>query len=271
MATKTEQDRFQELESLLTDAREEADGLRHELKRLQNVLVSTRLIMGHELKKPTTAISGYLDLALEDIGETEEVAGTLRKARSECQLLNELNLFFIELLKLDLGSDHVEVGDTDVINVVKECLRRAPVDLDAHSRTAIDVQAKRTEFIINSNALRIILSNLIENALRYTPNGVTVEIERSRDKRGLRNRDLLKVRVCDHGKGIPKRYLHKIFNPFVRLQTEDAPEGSGLGLTLVRSLVDLCDGSVYVESAKGKGMTVHVTLPELGEHKPAVD
>ena len=274
MPTKTQQDRFQALEALLKDAREEADSLRRELKRLQNVLVSTRLIMGHELKKPTTAISGYLELALEDLDEVRaarEANASLEKARDECQLLNELNLFFIELLKLDHGEDNILARKTDVAELIDEVIERAPKHLDAEKRVKVKNAAENCDFMINANAVKIIVSNLVENALAYTPNGVTVDIERSRDKRGHANRELLKIRVCDRGKGIPKSYLQKIFNPFVRLPNSDESEGSGLGLTLVRSLVELCDGSVYVDSSKNKGMTVHVTLPELQESSPAVD
>jgi signal transduction histidine kinase len=115
---------------------------------------------------------------------------------------------------------------------------------------------------MNRNALKLILLNLIENALKYSPDGspVRVEAEVSRDLRGSSDGELLKLRISDTGDGIPAEDLKRVFRPFVRLDAKRA-EGSGLGLTLVRSLVDMCNGDVSVRSEPGKGTTVFVTLP----------
>jgi signal transduction histidine kinase len=122
---------------------------------------------------------------------------------------------------------------------------------------------------MNRNALKLILLNVIENALKYSPDGsvVRVEAEVSRDLRGGSDGELLKLRVSDAGNGIPAEDLKRVFRPFVRLDAKRA-EGSGLGLTLVRSLVDMCDGDVSVRSESGKGTTVFVTLPLLSAVTP---
>ena len=103
MKAKTKPDESRAALNLLGEARAEADQLRARLRMMEQIVLSTRLIMGHELKKPATAIRGYLDLALEEVnGQTPDGFGdSLRKARSECDLLNDLNLFFLELLKID--------------------------------------------------------------------------------------------------------------------------------------------------------------------------
>ena len=243
MAVKTEPDRLQALEALLNDARNEADALQRQVQDLRNVVTSTRLIMGHELKKPTTAITGYIDLAQEDVDKASELADTLRKARSECELLNELNLFFLQLLKLDHKDNRVHERCTNVGRLVKEVIGHLPKALKASARIKLTLE-EAVNFRVNENALKIVLSNLVENALNYSDNKVALNIERSRDKRGMADRDLLKIRVCDKGRGIPKQYLKNIFNPFVRVPESGPSEGSGLGLTLVRSLVELCGGQV---------------------------
>ena len=76
----------------------------------------------------------------------------------------------------------------------------------------------------------------------------------------MRGGEVIRFRVKDDGIGIPENYLKKIFSPFVRLR-EDIAEGSGLGLTLVRSLVELNDGEVLIRSSLNKGTTVYVTVP----------
>jgi two-component system sensor histidine kinase VicK len=255
---------------LLNEARMEADDLRRRLERNERTLLSTRLIMGHELKRPATAIRGYLDLALE-AAETQDGNGNgaidaIRKAQGECGLIEELSSFFLQLLKTDgrRAAGHEEIVDMNAC--VGEVLDRFPESLDAKSRVTIRVEPTATNFRTDADALKIVLENIMENALLYSDRGLPVEvfIERAPDKRGSGAEDLLKIRVTDHGKGIPEEFVKRVFNPFVRLP-EEAAQGAGLGLTLVRSLVELHGGSVYIRSELERGTTVHVTLPEAAE------
>lgn len=264
MKVTTSGDRTQILEDLLNEARGEADSLRKRLKRYEKIILSTRLIMGHELKKPTTAINGYLDLVCDDLEKADELTtlSYAHKAMDECRLLNELNVFFLELLKVD--SDEESLGKTpvDIAALADEVIEHIPSHLEAQQRVKISVAANVGLVDINHNAFKLVLLNLIENALIYseerTP--VWVEAETTPEKRGLMDGHILKVRIKDIGVGIPKEYLKKIFSPFVRLR-EDIAEGSGLGLTLVRSLVELYGGEVYIHSERGTGTTVHLTVP----------
>jgi two-component system phosphate regulon sensor histidine kinase PhoR len=265
MPTKTEDEKALVLEQLLSDARREADSLRGTLERYERIIASTRLIMGHELKKPSTAISGYLDLVAEDLEKdgSLEVLNWVEKARSECRLLNELNAFYVELLKVDgEGADTVGVPTIEVESLIREIIDGFPGKLDAKNRVNVWVDGDVKPVSFNRDALKLIVMNLIENALIYsqvrTP--VRIEVEESTEKRGMRGGRLVKIRVSDDGVGIPESYLKRIFSPFVRLR-EDIAEGSGLGLTLVRSLVELFGGEVYVRSGDVAGTTVHVTLP----------
>ena len=133
MKTKAEEQKIQVLESLLTEARTEADDLRKKLDHYKRIIESTRLVMGHELKKPTTAISGYLDLVCEDL-EDENQFTTLsyvEKARAECNLLNELNEFYLELLRIDGNGEEVGQDRVDVATVIAEALARFPEEYDA--------------------------------------------------------------------------------------------------------------------------------------------
>jgi len=268
MAVKTEDTKSVLLQNLLNEARREADALRRKLAHAEQVIMSTRLVMGHELKKPATAISGYLDLICEDL-EKENDLDTLayaEKARAECELLNDLNAFYLELLKH--GSDEEVVGReaVDVGAAVRDIVARMPRDLRAGERVRVHVTGNVRPVEIDCNALSLVVMNLVENALLYsqvsTP--VRVEIDSAPDRRGGAERELLRIRVVDDGVGIPAQYLKTVFNPFVRLR-EDVAEGSGLGLTLVRSLVELSGGDVSIRSDAGEGTTVHVTIPVNGK------
>jgi signal transduction histidine kinase len=264
MDIRTSEDKTALLEALLNEARIEANQLRQRLEFYRRVIASTRLVMGHEFKKPTTAISGYLDLAHEDVeraGLTEALA-FIDKARTECALLNELNAFYLDLLKVDGGSGEPGTDSIDLLETIVEAIEQAPEHMRAKERVRIVVADRFPRVLLNRYAVKLIVLNLLENALKYSPadGPVRIEAETSRDKRGAGDRELLKLRVVDAGAGIAPNDVKRIFMPFVRLES-DRVEGTGLGLTLVRNLVDMCEGEVSVRSEQGQGTTVYVTLP----------
>jgi len=264
MDMRTAEDRTATLELLLNEARIEANQLRARIERYRRIIESTRLVMGHELKKPVTAISGYLELACEDVAKAGigDALCLMEKARSECELLRELNEFYLELLKVDGASGTPVIERVQVEEVIAEVLEHAATALNARSRVRVNIIDSIPPVPINRNALKLIVLNVIENALKYSPEDsvVRVEAEVSRDLRGGSDGELLKLRVSDQGEGISADDLKRVFRPFVRL-ADDTIEGSGLGLTLVRSLVDMCDGDVSVRSEPQQGTTVFVTLP----------
>ena len=264
MDIRTAEDRTATLELLLNEARIEANELRARIERYRRILASTRLVMGHELKKPVTAISGYLELAGEDASGAglKDAVRLIEKARGECELLTELNEFYLALLKVDGASGTPAIERVNVEEIIHDVLEHADPTLNATERVRVTIVDSLPRVPVNRNALKLIVMNLIENALKYSPEGafVRVEAEVSRDLRGGSDGELLKLRVADQGEGISAEDLKRVFRPFVRLADESV-EGSGLGLTLVRSLVDMCDGDVSVRSEPGQGTTVYVTLP----------
>lgn len=270
MDIRTAEDRTATLETLLNEARIEANDLRARIERYRRVMASTRLVMGHELKKPATAISGYLELACEDVERAglADAARLIEKARAECELLSELNEFYLDLLKVEAASPS-RVERVDVEEVLHDVLEHVVAALDASSRVRLNIVDSLPPVPINRNALKLILLNVIENALKYSPSKSTVRVEAevSRDLRGGSDGELLKLRVADAGPGMSADELKRVFRPFVRLDTTRV-QGLGLGLTLVRSLVDMCDGDVSVRSEPGEGTTVFVTLPLLAGADP---
>jgi signal transduction histidine kinase len=264
MDIRTAEDKTAVVEALLNQARIEANQLRQRLEFYRRIIASTRLVMGHEFKKPTTAISGYLDLAHEDVERAglREALMFIDKARTECALLNDLNAFYLDLLKVDGGSGEPAVEPVDLLEIVVDAIEQTPERLHAKERVRIVVSDRLPRVSLNRYAIKLITLNLLENALKYSPEGspVRIEAETSRDKRGAGDRELLKLRVVDFGAGIAADDMKRVFMPFVRLDA-DKIEGTGLGLTLVRNLVDMCEGEVSIRSDPGKGTTVYVTVP----------
>lgn len=263
MATKLDESKAQALERLLHEARAESKRLKLRLEAAEKILLSTRLIMGHELKKPATAISGYLDLALDD-DSGANLRVLVRKARKECDALAELNEFFLELAKI---GDPMEPRCGQRLRfreLVNELLRRMAPPLEATRRVQVEVGDGTDDFLVNADALKIIVGNLIENALLYSFDGTPVRVYARRDgnRRGLADRNILRITVADAGRGIPSEHLKRVFAPFVRLGTDET-EGSGLGLTLAKTLAELYGGDVSIQSELDTGTTADVTMPEL--------
>jgi signal transduction histidine kinase len=261
-------DTSETLLKLLNETRLEVDDLRRRLENDERTLLSTRLIMGHELKRPTTAIRGYLDLALQQFDRDTDVEAVdaIKKAQNECGLIDELNSFFLRLLKAD---GRRIAGRGEVVNIdrcVSEVLEHLPEGLGARARVTVRISPDAMLFRSSLDTIKIILGNVVENALLYSEDGkpVDVRIERARDRRSAAPCDLLKISVTDQGSGIPEESVKRVFEPFVRLHEQDG-RGVGLGLTLVRSLTELEGGSVHIRSGDGLGTTVYVTLPETPE------
>lgn len=265
MKILTETDTSGVLLKLLNEARLETDSLRARLERSERILLSTRLIMGHEVKRPATAIGGYLDLALEKVDrETpNEIVDAIRKARGECRALDELGCFFLRLLKVDPLRNGGRETTMDANRCFGDALQGLPERLGARDRVTLRIAPGAEEFRADPDAMNVILVNLVENALQYSAAGTPVEVafEKSADKRGATGGDLIRIRVTDHGAGIPEESVKAVFKPFVKLQ-EDVSHGAGLGLTLVRSLAELQGGSVFIKSGECNGTTVYVTIPE---------
>ncbi len=273
MKVQTDSRTSADLLRIVNEAVTEADGLRKRLERHERILLSTRLLMGHELKRPATAIKGYLDLALEN---AENINGdalhAIEKAKDERKLLDELNSFFLQLLRVNEVSIPTTGETADIASRAENTIEPTPEGLDASNRVTVAVSPDASVFRTNSNTIKLVLTNLIENALVYSraESQVHVNIERAEDKRGMGGADLLKIRVEDKGRGIPEDLIQRIFRPFVRLH-DGITNGSGLGLTLVRSLVELHGGSIFIRSEENNGTTVHVTIPETAKaEEPSV-
>jgi signal transduction histidine kinase len=273
MQVETADTKIDALEELLNGARLEADELRAQVARYEKIIVSTRLIMGHELKKPAIAISGYLDLVAEDVEANKEykTLELVERAAEECALLGDLNSYFIDLLRMESRADLVGCESVDIHALVRGVVAYAR-RCDERRRVIPRLDLPEATVKIDGTALKLVLMNLVENAIYYsrvsTPIGL--EAEQSFDRRGQTDKLLLKLRVVDEGVGIPEKYLSRVFEPFVRLH-RDTADGSGLGLTLVRSLVELNGGDVSIQSRAGQGTTVHVTLPmSVGEEGDSI-
>ncbi|HYZ19730.1 MAG TPA: ATP-binding protein [Gaiellaceae bacterium] len=227
-----------------------------ELDRLKDEFIS---LVSHELRTPLTSIHGYLELLLDggagDLSAEQERFLTVveRNSKRLMQLVGDL-LFMaqVEAGKLALDLDEVDLGE-----IVGECLEAAkPIADDRRIELVADI-AETPSMLGDRSRLGQVLDNLISNALKFTPSSGRVSVRMSLD-----DGDAV-VEVADTGVGIPSAEQDRLFERFFRSSTatEQAIPGTGLGLTIAKTIVERHEGSISIESAEGDGTTVRVRLP----------
>jgi signal transduction histidine kinase len=235
---------------------EQNDRLR-ELDRLKDEFVA---LVSHELRTPLTSITGYLELVLEDPELGEENRHFLdvvdRNAARLLRLVSDLLLVAqIESGKLTLDLDEVDLAAVAAESL--EALRPAAVAQEID----VDLDLGRVPTLRGDRArLGQLLDNLLSNAVKFTERGgrVVVALRQTGE-------DVV-LAVSDDGIGIPAAEQRRLFDRFFRASTAQARsiDGTGLGLTIARAIVDAHGGSVDVTSADGEGTTFRVRLPLAG-------
>ena len=210
------------------------------------------LTVSHDIKTPLTSIVGNLDL-MDHGGNEKEVVSIRQSADHILNLLSNL----LEFSSLEQGKLHVE---NHPFNISSLCEETAAMFQPIAQKKALAFDFRNEindKLSANSDRLKIkqIISNLISNAIKYTIEG------KVGFKASIDNGNMV-FRIEDSGIGIPEDQLEDIFKPFVRTDTgSKLSEGSGYGLSVVKGLVDLLEGSIDVQSEVGKGSCFTVKIP----------
>ena len=228
--------------------------------------------MSHDLRTPMNAIIGYAELMEAHWGEKEVTTNYLQKLKGASQFLLALIGNVLEIARIESG---------------KETLTEAPWNLMKLEETLdilLDGEISRKQLTVNRNVnirhanvycdalkIREIIMNLLSNAVKYTSEGgkIVLDIE---EKPSARDGFMtLQIRVSDNGIGISKEYIPHIFDAFTRERSssESGIIGTGLGLHIVKSFVDLMNGDISVESESGKGtcFTVEISCRKVPEEE----
>jgi signal transduction histidine kinase len=258
--------------------RQEFLQLRERFLRTTNALASA----AHDLKTPLAILNGYVELLQsEKIGElNDRQRVVLRDMRSSGQRLQHFIQDFLTYSVLETGELklHCEPGDINAC-LSEVCRLWSPRFQEKGIALYFLGNDKLTEFSYDSAKVERIISNLLENAAKFTPGGGTVwlhaepylwerrgtnavAVPNERRRRPLTSPNAVKVSVADTGPGIPAEYHIEVFDDFFRLpQSENQSEGMGLGLAIVRRLVNAMGGKVWVESEAGAGCKFSFLLP----------
>ncbi len=225
------------------------------LKRLERMRQDFVANVSHELRTPLTSIKGYAETLLyeEDIKKIKEFSSIILK---HTDFLIKLTQDLIELSTIESRGFRFEKEHVSLKELIEETIKTFK---DEAQRKGIELkmQIKDTQTIwANEERARQVFNNLIDNALKYTEKG---KIEISAEEQGR----FIIIKVSDTGIGIPKKDLTRIFERFYRVNKERSRESGsiGLGLSIVKHIVEAHDGEVWVESELGKGSTFFVKWP----------
>ena len=228
--------------------------------------------MSHDLRTPMNAIIGYAELMEAHWGEKEVTTNYLQKLKGASQFLLALIGNVLEIARIESG---------------KETLNEAPWNLMMLEETLdilLDREISRKQLTVNRNVnirhanvycdalkIREIIMNLLSNAVKYTSEGGKIVLDIEEKPSALDGFMTLQIRVSDNGIGISKEYVPYIFDAFTRERSssESGIIGTGLGLRIVKSFVDLMNGDISVKSEPGKGtcFTVEISCRKIPEEE----
>jgi two-component system, OmpR family, phosphate regulon sensor histidine kinase PhoR len=221
--------------------------------------------ISHELRTPLTVIFSaeqMLDLFMkkEDFeNRKEDIWQYMKVIRQNCYRLIRLVANLIDITKIDAGYFHIDFKNCEIIKVVEDItLSVARYIEDRDINLIFDTGVEEMTLACDPDKIERIMLNLLSNAVKFTPKGGSIYVNI------FEKDELLAIHVKDTGIGIPENMKLSIFERFVQVDktTSRNHEGSGIGLSIVKSLVNLHNGTIRVNSEEGKGSEFIIELPK---------
>ena len=227
-----------------------------ENSRAKSVFLSN---MSHDIRTPMNAIIGYINLSKREDITLEELKENMGKIEGSSQHLLALINDVLEMSRIESGKQELEEIETD-LNKVMDSMRdmfSTQMSEKHIDYTVLTQNLKHPLVICDKNRLNRVLLNLISNAYKFTPEGGTVRVQLEEIETGYR------LKVKDSGIGMSAEFAGKVFEAFERERTSTASgiQGTGLGMAITKSIVDLMGGTVAVDSHEGSGTEFTVVLP----------
>lgn len=229
-------------------------------------IAKTRFLfnMSHDIRTPMNAIIGYAGLLAAPLDERDRALDYLGKIRSSSDFLLSLINYVLEMARIESGKAALKLEPSD-INELAASLKAVfdPLADEKHITTTCTIDIQHPYVRSDQTKVREIFLNIISNAIKYTPEGGRVDFTMTELPGETPGTVRYKAVVQDDGIGMSAEYLPHLFEEFSRehTSTESRVIGTGLGLPIVKSLVQLMGGTIDVESTVGKGSTFTVVIP----------
>ena len=209
----------------------------------------------HELRTPLTIIRGQLEVALFTAKTVEQYRDAMVNALEDVERLSNIVKALLMLSQAESGQLVLKKSPLDIAEVVRDMVEEFQVPAEAQGlRLTAELPPS---CLISADRIQIerLVSNLVSNAIKYTPSGGQVKVNVSCDD------DICRLSVSDTGVGIASDHLPHIFDRFYRVPSADPNKGLGLGLSFVAWIVKAHDGNIDVDSKVNEGTRFHVSLP----------
>jgi two-component system sensor histidine kinase BarA len=232
-----------------------------EIDLAKNEFVS---LASHQLRTPLTSIKWFTELLVdEDAGKlTTEQREYTHEIQAAMIRMNDLVASLLDVSRLELGTFIIEPVPTNIISILDSASReQAPTFTEKKQVFTFTHPDTLAEVLVDPKLLRIIVQNLLSNAHKYTPEGGTITLGLEHDKKTG-----YQITCSDTGYGIPLNQQDSVFKKLFRadnIRTLDV-EGTGLGLYIIKTIVDTAGCSIRFISSPGKGTTFTISIPEKG-------
>lgn len=250
----------QELEKKVEERTRELSKALEEVKIINKRKSDFVSSVSHELRTPLTSIKGYASILLAGkLGEVpEEIKTRLTKINKHSDELVQFVNDLLDLSRLESGKVVMKQSSEDIKKICEEVVDLLGPQLkEKQISTSIDIPEASSVAFVDASQIKRVFINLVNNAIKFTPERGKISIKASKSDGNIQ------VDVTDTGCGIAEADLNAVFDEFYRVDNaiNQQLKGSGLGLTLVRNIIEAHKGRVWVKSSPGKGSTFSFTLP----------
>ena len=227
------------------------------IERMKTAFVST---VSHELRTPLTSIKGFISTLLQDVDgfyDADTVHEFYTIIDQECDRLTRLISDLLNVSRIEAGRAlDLNPGQVNLSEVVEKVVAAQKSYTNKHE-FEIDLDPNLPTIVADNDKVDQILTNLTNNAVKYSPKGGIITVT------GKPEDGVVRISVSDQGMGIPKEHIEKLFDRFHRIDNRDTRKvgGTGIGLYLVKHLVEAHGGKIWVESEEGQGSSFIFELP----------
>ncbi|HMP01210.1 MAG TPA: ATP-binding protein [Gemmatales bacterium] len=239
-----------------------------ELRRLERMRQDFVANVSHELKTPLAAIQALVETLLDGaIHDAQHNIKFLERVRENSERLSFLVQDLLTLNRIQSGQETLDVKPLELAPIIEQCVQRQEHRaLAKQQQLVVEPAATPVVCRADEDALHHMLDNLVDNAIKYTPEGGLITL------RWRQEGEEAVVEVADPGPGIPEKDLPRVFERFYRVDKARSRElgGTGLGLAIVKNLAQALSGRVTARSAIGVGSTFRIDLPAVSARRQPV-
>ncbi len=220
--------------------------------------------MSHDIRTPMNAIVGYAALMKKDDSLSDSAKDYLRKIEASSDHLLALINDILEMSRIENGKMELEIGPADLVKSLEDVRDLFATQMET-KRIAYTVDTRQVSdrtALCDAKRLNRVLLNLVSNAYKFTPEGGKISVTLRQTDAADGNASY-EIRVKDTGMGMTPEFAAKVFDAYTRDRTAGNIQGTGLGMSITKSIIDLMHGTIEVQTAQGKGteFIVRLTFP----------